>query len=333
MNMFLKYASAALLPLALLAASCGDTTNNGNGDTTSQKPAVPRVAAPLFAYDSAYAHVKTQVEFGPRVPGSEAHTKCAAWMSAKLSSYGLTVTTQEAPISLPNGQPVRLKNIFAAYKPERADRVLLLAHWDSRAMADRDTARKNEAIDGANDGASGVAVLIEIARVLQQKDPNIGVDILLVDAEDQGNSGSDESWCLGAQYWAANKPADYKPRYGILLDMVGGQNPVFPREGNSYIHASHVQDKVWAAAAAMGYGNIFINEQTGPTTDDHVPLNKIAGIPTIDIVHYDTDQNDYFPHHHRHSDNLSVIEVSTLKMVGTVVLDVIYNENPAAPVK
>ncbi|MCU0435570.1 MAG: M28 family peptidase [Bacteroidia bacterium] len=333
MNTFLKYSATALLPLALLTASCGNNKTNGGTDTTTTKPAAPRVAAPAFAYDSAYAHIKTQVEFGPRVPGSVAHGKCAEWMTEKLKSYGLTVTVQEAPISLPNGQPVRMKNIFAAFKPERADRILLLAHWDSRAMADRDTARKTEPIDGANDGASGVGVLIEIARVLQLKDPNIGVDILLVDAEDQGNNGSEDSWCLGAQYWAANKPANYNPRFGILLDMVGGQNPVFPREGNSYILASHVQDKVWSAAAALGFGNIFINEQTGPTTDDHVPLNKIAGIPTIDIVHYDTDQNDYFPHHHRHTDNLSVIDKSTLKMVGTVVLDVVYNENPVAPVK
>jgi glutaminyl-peptide cyclotransferase len=333
MNMFSKYTLTALLPVALLVASCGGKDNTNNVDTTAQKPAAPRVAAPLFAYDSAYAHVKTQLAFGPRVPGSEAHAKCAEWMKNKLTTYGLTVTMQEAPISLPNGQPVRLKNVFASYKPERADRILLLAHWDSRAMADRDTARQNQPIDGANDGASGVAVLLEIARLLQEKDPNIGVDFLMVDAEDQGNNGSEQSWCLGAQYWATNKPANYKPRYGILLDMVGGQNPLFPREGNSYIHASHVQDKVWNAAAAMGYGNIFINEQTGPTTDDHLFINTIAGIPTIDIVHYDTNANDYFPHHHRHSDNLSAIDISTLKMVGAVVLDVVYNENPAAPVK
>jgi glutaminyl-peptide cyclotransferase len=332
MKSYFKLTAVAALTL-LLVSSCGEKPGGNGNDSANNQPPVPRVAAPLFSYDSAYAHIKTQVEFGPRVPGTAAHAKCADWLTDKLKSYGLTVSRQEAPIALPNGQPVQLKNIFAAYKPERSERILLLAHWDSRAIADRDTARKDQAIDGANDGASGVGVLLEIARVLQQKDPNIGVDILLVDAEDQGNNGSENSWCLGAQYWAANKPKNYNARFGILLDMVGAPGAIFPQEGSSVVMAPQIVDKVWSAAAALGFSNIFVNEQTGPTTDDHVPINQIALIPTIDIVHYDPDQNDYFPHHHRHTDNLSAIEKSTLKVVGTVVLDVVYNEIPAGPLK
>lgn len=314
--------------IALLYA-CKDPATPSNDDTSSQEQNISRIQAPDFNTDSAHALIKTQVAFGSRVPGTKEHAACAQWLGEKMKQYGLTVSLQQAPIALPSGRPAQLNNIFGAYKPERTDRILLVAHWDSRAMADRDSVRMNEPIDGANDGASGVAVLLEIARILQQKDPNIGVDFLLVDAEDQGESGGPEtSWCIGAQYWANNKPANYKARFGILLDMVGGRNPIFPREGTSVAYANDIVEKVWSTAARLGYGNIFINETTGRTIDDHFFINPV-GIPTIDIVHYDPKEGDYFPHHHRHSDNLSNIDPNTLKIVGAVVLDVIYNESPA----
>jgi hypothetical protein len=313
----------------LFFSACDTKTSSDNQDSTTDKPNAPRIKPPDFSADSAYAHVKTQVAFGPRVPGSKAHAACAQWLADKLKTYNLIVTPQKAPIALPNGSQAELNNVFAAFKPERSERILLIAHWDSRAMADRDTARFSEPIDGANDGASGVGVLFEIARLLQQKDPNIGVDFLLVDAEDQGESDRGEtSWCIGAQYWANNKPAAYKARFGILLDMVGGRNPIFPREGTSMYYAESIVRKVWSAAAGLGYGSIFVNETTGRTVDDHAFVNPV-GIPTIDIVHYDPAENDYFPHHHRHSDSLSNIDPATLKIVGSVVLDVIYNEIPS----
>jgi Zn-dependent M28 family amino/carboxypeptidase len=190
--------------------------------------------------------------------------------------------------------------------------------------------RQSEPIPGANDGGSGVGVLLEIARVIAQNDPGIGVDILLVDGEDNGDPGGDaETWCLGSQYWAQNRPQGYKADYAILLDMVGAKDAVFPREGTSVYFASGIVEKVWSAAANLGYGNYFVNNIVGQTTDDHLFINMYARIPAIDIVHYDPKRMDYGHFHHRHSDSMEYIDKGTLGAVGHVVLDVLFNEQPA----
>lgn len=291
-------------------------------------PKVPRVEGPAFSADSAFAFTQAQVDFGPRVPGTPGHAKCAEYIVAKMKAYGHSVTVQEAPTST-MGKMVTMKNIFAQYKPERTDRILLVAHWDTRYIADRDTERQAEPIDGANDGASGVAVLLEVARVINEKDPNIGVDFLFVDAEDQGNSGGAEtSWCLGSQYWAQNVKSEYSKtvHFGILLDMVGGKGAVFPREGTSVRYAANAVEKVWSAAHDLGYGAYFVNSVTGETIDDNRFIIQYAGIPCIDIVHYDPSEQDYAPTHHRHTDNMDNIDPIVLSVVGDVVIDVLYNE-------
>ncbi|HTF04482.1 MAG TPA: M28 family peptidase [Bacteroidia bacterium] len=309
---------------------CNDApviTDTGSVNT----PKVPRVPSPAFNADSAYKYIEAQVAFGPRVPGTPGHAACANYITEKLKSFGLAVTVQEAPATLYTGRAITMKNIMAQYKPERTDRVLLVAHWDTRHIADRDTDTSfmSKPIDGANDGGSGVAVLLEIARVIGEKDPNIGVDFLFVDAEDHGQpGGSNESWCLGSQYWAQNVKSDYVKtvRYGILLDMVGAKGAVFPREGTSMYYASNVVQKVWSSAANLGYGHMFVNSVTGQTIDDNLFISKKAGLPCIDIVHYDPAEQDYGPTHHRHTDNMDNIDTATLGAVGKVVLDVIYNE-------
>jgi hypothetical protein len=318
--------------LIIAAASCTsvDPGHDTGEDTT---PPVPRVKGPEFNADSAFFHLKAQVNFGPRVPGTPAHAQTAEYFIRILKAYGMTVETQSAPSTrLPlTGETVALRNVMGKFHPERKDRILLLAHWDTRPYADMDpdTSLRKKPFDGADDGASGPAALLEIARLLNEKDPNIGVDILFVDGEDSGtNLGPSESWCLGTQYWAQHLPGDYTARFAILLDMVGGRGAVFPREGTSVDRSPEVVEKVWSAAANLGYGNYFVNTITGPTTDDHLFVNEITGIPAIDIVHYDPVKHDYAYWHHRHSDNLEIIDVSTLKMVGTVVVDVIYNEMP-----
>ena len=231
-----------------------------------------------------------------------------------------------------DGNKFILKNIFAAYKPELKNRILLTTHWDSRPFADEDTKDIGKAIDGANDGASGAGVLLEIARLLSENKPEIGVDIFLNDLEDYGQPDNsmgerkEDTWCLGTQYWAKNKPADYAPKFGILLDMVGGQNPLFPMEGTSMAYAPEVVQKVWNVAARLGYGNYFTNDRTGQTTDDHLYINTIAKIPCIDIVHMNPSTGTYPSFHHTHADNMSIIEKSTLKMVGQTVIQVIYEE-------
>lgn len=323
----------ALFVGAMIIPRCSCTPDGPptKDSTDVNVPKIPRVEGPAFNADSAFAFTQAQVDFGPRVPGSAEHAKCAEWIVNKMKSFGHTVTVQEAPTTT-MGKMVTMKNIMASYKPERTDRILLVAHWDTRYIADRDTGRMNEPIDGANDGASGVAVLLEIARVINEKDPNLGVDFLFVDAEDQGNSGgSENSWCLGSQYWAQNVKPEYAKsvRYGILLDMVGAKGAVFPREGTSVHYASNVVEKVWSSAKNLGYGAYFVNSVTGETVDDNRFIIQHAGIPCIDIVHYDPAEQDYGPTHHRHTDNMDNIDPLTLTAVGEVVIDVLYNEAPA----
>ena len=233
--------------------------------------------------------------------------------SAKISQFSL----------LPQGQP------------EAKERVLLCAHWDSRPYADRDSENRNKPIDGANDGASGVGVLLEIARAISSDSlkPNVGYDIVFFDAEDYGKpegsmiGKSSDSWCLGSQYWANNLPIPgYTAKFGILLDMVGSPNAVFPKEGVSMHFAPHIVNRVWKTAHSMGYSQYFKNFNGSEITDDHLYLNQIANIPTIDIIHYEMGRMDFWAFHHTHEDNMSGIEPTTLKVVGEVVMQVLYQE-------
>ncbi|MCX6312681.1 MAG: M28 family peptidase [Bacteroidetes bacterium] len=318
--------------IALIAA-CGTPSVNPNPeDSTPVTPKIPRVKGPAFNADSTFTNIKTQVAFGPRVPDTKAHAQCSDYFIKKLKGYGLTVTPQiTSGTTAIDNRLVTITNIFAQFHPERKDRILLLAHWDTRAFADQDpdSALAKKTFDGADDGASGAAVLLEIASVLQQKDPNIGVDLLFADAEDGGlDRGDGATWCVGTQYWAQHLPKDYSARYGILLDMVGGRGAIFPREGTGVYFAPEVVEKVWSAAAGLGYGNIFTNDITGQTTDDHLYVNQYARIPCIDIVHYNKQMNGYPEWHHRNSDNMEIIDPISLKYVGDVLVDVIYNEMP-----
>jgi glutaminyl-peptide cyclotransferase len=293
----------------------------------------PRIKAPSFNEDSAYLFTKIQVDFGPRVPESKAHAKAAEWFQKQLKAYGAKVILQTGLGKTFDGKQYGIKNIIASFNDSAKERILLCTHWDSRPFADKDSIDKNKAIDGANDGASGVAVLMEIARLIKNNPPNVGIDIILFDLEDygrgevEGYEGNEDTWCLGSKYWAENKhQAAYNARFGILLDMVGGFNPSFPKEGYSLYYANGVVDKVWEAAKNLGYAAIFKDNTSSTITDDHVNINKIAGIPCIDILNYDENLRDFNAHHHKHSDNLKNIDKKTLAIVGQVVLDVIYNE-------
>jgi len=286
--------------------------------------------SPAFNEDSCFSFLQKQVSFGPRVPGTEAHKKCGDYLSGQLKKYGLEIQIQNAPVTTYNNKKFNLYNIIGSYKPQLKDRVLLLAHWDSRPIADEDTKDTDKPIDGADDGASGVAVLLEVARQLQLKKPEIGIDIFFSDLEDYGTpNGSGESlpdsWCLGTQHWAKNPHvAGYSANYGILLDMVGAKGAVFPIEGTSLLYAPTIIDKVWQNAANLGYSNYFVSAQMGRTTDDHLYVNEIAKIPCIDIVHMNPNTGTYGDHHHKHSDNIEIIDKGILKMVGQVVLETIW---------
>ena len=211
---------------------------------------------------------------------------------------------------------------------------MLCAHWDTRPFADQDSLRSNEPIDGANDGGSGVGVLLEIARLLKSTPPNIGVDIILFDTEDQGRPeydtrpGEEHTYCLGSRYWGNNPHEDgYAPAYGILLDMVGAKNATFAMEGVSMMNAGVQTQKVWDTANQLGYGKHFIYKKTRPITDDHTYINLLTDIPTMDIIQYEsTTTTNFGEFWHTHLDSLPIIDKSTLKAVGQTVVQVIYNE-------
>lgn len=288
---------------------------------------------PAFNADSAYYFVKTQVAFGPRVPNTPAHDSCAAWLTKKLQGYADEVKVQETQVQTYDNRLLNIKNIIASFHPDRKRRILLCAHWDTRHIADQDKIDQDKPIPGANDGGSGVGVLLEIARQLKIEKPNIGIDIILFDAEDQGPPssnllGKENTWCLGSQHWAKHPhEKNYMAQYGILLDMVGAQNATFTMEGVSMIYAKHIVRKIWNTAAGIGYSHYFVFDQTPPITDDHLYLNELTGIPTIDIIHHDYTTPTYFGNFwHTHNDNMDIIDKNTLKAVGQTILTVIFEE-------
>jgi glutaminyl-peptide cyclotransferase len=303
-----------------------------------QKVSATPLQVPQLNADSAYAFVKKQVDFGPRIPGTKAHQNCADWISSKLKEYSMEVTVQKGIVATFDNRKFELKNIIASYNPSKSQRILLCTHWDTRPFADRDEgSKKNKTFDGANDGGSGTGVLIEIARQLSISKPDVGIDLIFFDLEDYGQTDEstfpnmEHSWCLGSQYWAKNPhKAGYYARYGILLDMVGAKGAVFPKEGTSIYYASSIVERVWNTAAQLGYGSFFINAKTAPITDDHLYINQLANIPCIDIIHYNLMDNDFFDHHHRVSDNMEQIDPKILGMVGQVLMQVIF-EDAAKP--
>jgi Zn-dependent M28 family amino/carboxypeptidase len=333
---FMKYPIGIIL-LTILISSCNGTSHQ-TGNTSTKKEEIKR-RIPEFNGDSAYQFVARQVAFGPRIPGSEAHTQCAKWMTTKLSSFGAKITVQDFRARVYNGTTYNGKNIIAAFNPQAKKRIILSSHWDSRPYGDHDPDPKfhRTPIDGANDGASGVGVLIEMARQFAQipLDEKVGVDIILFDLEDFGpptderKAGDEDWWALGSQYWAANPhQAGYTATYGILLDMVGAKNAVFPREYFSMLYAESVMDKVWSIAYNLGYDESFVNQPGAPVDDDHLPVNQVARIPMIDIIHLDPNSSNqtFFEHWHTMNDNLDQIDPATLQMVGNVLTQVVYTE-------
>lgn len=325
----LSFLGCTLLALTIIWMSCDSAP-------TSQ-PDIPAadhsIVVPQFDEDSAYAYVARQVAFGPRVPNTQAHAECAQWLANELSRHGAEVTIQEARARAFDGTVLEMKNIIGTFHPESRDRILLFAHWDTRPFADKDSVRTREPIDGANDGASGVGVLLEVARQLGLESADVGVDIVFFDAEDYGRpewlpatENGYQDWCLGSQYWAQNPHRiGYRARFGILLDMVGARDAMFHQEGTSLRYASHVVRKIWRRAKELGYSNRFDPSPTPPTIDDNYFVSELAGIPSANIVDYRIQIRPmgYGPFHHTHRDNMSIIDKKTLGEVGTTVLSVV----------
>jgi len=319
-----------LIGLVVFAWSCGSP-----GQKTEVATKAPAKPYPTFSPDSAYAFVQKQVDFGPRVPETEAHEATKNWLLAKFEGYGFTVETQDFEAKTYDGLTWGLSNIIASYNPQATKRILLAAHWDTRRIADKDTERMDEPIDGANDGASGVGVLMEIARVIgsQELKPEVGIDIILFDGEDDGEpenaTSRDNSqiwWCLGSQHWSKNKhKPNYSAYYGILVDLVGAKGARFYREGYSRQYASGIIKKVWDNAAQIGQSDFFIYKDSPEIMDDHLFVNEFAKIPMIDIIEFSPDFG-FAQYHHKHSDTMDIIDRRTLQAVGETVLFTVYQE-------
>jgi hypothetical protein len=322
-----------ILFLFLLIISCGPSAKK---EDTEEK--VNLTPAPIVNPDSAFVFVETQVKFGPRIPNSIPHQKTGDYLSATLKKYGAKVIEQNFESWSYDGKKLFLRNIIGTFFPEKQKRILLAAHWDTRPFADKDKENPTATFEGANDGASGVGVLLEMARLLgNNTPPNVGVDIIFFDGEDYGEKqgesgpllpkGQESWWVLGSQYWAANKhQPNYSAYYGILLDMVGASGSKFFKEGVSRKYAPSIVNMVWSTASLLGRSSIFVNQDASQITDDHLIINEKANIPMIDIVHYDPVVGYFGTYHHSTKDNLSIIDKEILATVGQVVIQVIYNE-------
>ena len=322
-----------IISIVLGCCSCSTTKKS---QTTEQS-----VVSVEFNADTAYTFCAAQCDFGPRTMNSEAHERCAEWIQQQFEQYGYSVQMQKADLKGYNGTILKSTNIIASQKlkansqkPEA--RIFICAHWDSRPWADNDPDEANwrKPVMAANDGASGVAVMLELARLLQQNDSaRMAVDFICFDAEDWGipqweNDVDGDSWALGAQYWAnSQEPKAKSYQYGILLDMVGGQGAKFYREGFSLKYAHNIVERVWQAANTAGYASIFPYLDGGYVTDDHVPVNEKAGIPCIDIInHYpDCEQSSFGPTWHTVNDDMQHIDKNTLKAVGQTLIQLIYS--------
>lgn len=334
MNKIIRTICWGILSTTLLTGTtaCGNRTSSRSQDADT----IAMAPAPEFNADSAYAFTAAQCAFGPRVPNTEAHKLCGNYIAEKFRSYGALVTDQYADLTAFDGTVLKARNIIASYNPDAEARLLICGHWDSRPWADNDpdSANWHKPVLAANDAASDVAVMLEMARLIAQNPLKIGIDFICFDAEDYGapqwiNSNEENDWCLGSQYWAENPHKfGYKARFGILMDMVGGQGSTFSKELFSKEYAAQVVDIVWNTATQIGYGNYFLNRDGGYITDDHLPVNRIAKIPCIDIIPYFSDGPSGFgPTWHTVNDDMEHIDKNVLKAVGQTVLQVIYNEN------
>ncbi|NVN93668.1 MAG: M28 family peptidase [Bacteroidetes bacterium] len=316
-----------------MIVSCKE--NKKKVEENQQKTVVKKVEIPVFNADSAYYFTEKQVAFGPRVPNTKAQELCANYLVTILKRYCKNVTVQEFQSKAWDGTLLKGKNIIASFNPDTNNRIFFSSHWDSRPYADYDPDAKNnrKPILGANDGAAGVGILMEIARLFSEKQPKIGVDLVLFDVEDygepKGTTGKGEdNWCLGSQYWAKNPHKQgYFAKYGVLLDMVAAKNAVFTMENTSMYYAPDIMNMVWNTANSLGYSNYFSTEQTGGLIDDHLYINKIAKIPTVDIVQHDPNTvSGFFPYWHTVKDDMSNIDKTTLTVVGNTLLTVAYGE-------
>lgn len=329
-----RFYTGFLLLLVMVSCSCKRSASDNTTSSGIQTSTATSREMPEFSADSAYQFVAGLCDFGPRVPSTDAQKACAKWLENELLRHGATVKLQEGEMSAYNGSKLPVINIMGSFNPDAKMRVLLMSHWDSRPFADNDPdpSKRKQPVMGANDGASGVGILLELARLCNEKLPQVGIDIFLTDAEDYGApddwSGSHDEkwWALGTQMWCKQAAKDgYRAQYGILLDMVGSANATFYREYYSERYASSFVNEIWQTAARLGYGDLFINQGGGGVTDDHVFVNRMLQIPCVDIIDTRTDSEGSFcPEWHTTHDTMDNISRETLGKVGRVLVSLLW---------
>ena len=289
----------------LLLAACQARAGAGNGAKTTRE----------FNGQTAFTYVEQQMAFGPRIPNTPGHDKMGDWLAAQLRQRADTVIVQAFTQKTSKGVTLRLRNFFARFRPEATDRVLFLAHWDTRPKADKSAnlGQQQLPVPGANDGASGVAVLLGVADALKARAPGIGVDLLFVDGEDYGDFTDSTETLLGARYFAAHLPTGYTPLFAVLFDMVGDKDLQFLQEGFSMSKAPEVVQRVWQVANQLGYAQVFVPRADEALIDDHVPLQQ-AGIHAIDVIDFT------FPYHHTTEDTIDKVSAASLQIVGDVAV-------------
>ena len=326
---------SGILSLALLVSCSSQGSANGADNGTTGQSVATSHTLPQFNADSAYQYTADQCSFGPRVPGSEAQLRCAQWLESQLIRHGAEVKVQRGEAIAYDGTKLPVHNVFGSFNPDAKMRVLLLSHWDSRPFCDEDAdpTRRQQPVMGANDGASGVGVLLELARLASQQKPQVGIDLLLCDAEDYGapddwkGSHDDKWWALGTQLWCKEAARQgYRAQYGILLDMVGSPDATFYREFYSNRYASTIVNEIWSTAARLGYSQRFIDQDGGGVTDDHVFVNRMLNIPTVDIIDYriSADGTGFCPEWHTADDTMEHISRQTLGQVGDVLVHLLW---------
>ncbi len=288
---------------------------------------------PAFSAERAFHYIEDQVNFGPRVPNTEAHREAIQYFNRHFrETAGNRSVYVQSFQEVVYGDTLNLYNLVASFAPEKSDRILLAAHWDSRPRGEEDSLNPDLPIPGADDGGSGVGVLMEFANIFAEYDLPIGVDIILFDGEDYGEEGDLDHYFLGSRHWGNNPPVPgYSPRFGILLDMVGGVNATFPKEGYSMRFAPRLVDEIWSIAHEFGHSGLFINERGGMIADDHIIVEQLTGIPMINIIHHrvsPTGEVRFPPYWHTQNDNMDIIDKDVLQAVGDVILELIYNRIP-----
>lgn len=323
-----KYIPLVLIffTLAITNYSCKEESVEKKETVKTNKPS-KRIKIPAFSGDSAYVFVEKQLEFGHRIPGTPEHRACQDWLVEKLRSYGAEVKLQPFKAKIYTGEVWDAANIIGSVNPKAKERLIIAAHYDTRHIAEKDPdeSMQDKPIMGADDGASGVAVILELARLVHENSLDMGIDFIFFDAEDNGNADDTDSWCLGSQHWSKEAVKNrYRADAGILLDLVGAKGAVYPKEYFSQRYAPQLHNKVWSLAIAMGYGDLFRDQPRGAVNDDHYHVNRITGIPMIDIISLPKGDGSFGDYHHTHKDDIDIIDKNVLRKTGQVVTAVMY---------